>query len=394
VVPATGVAMLAGIAALAFANVPVLGRAAATFATWDVDAILRVVEAVAALPGAHVRVAPPPALAIIAYDAVAVLAALALHRSTRLAVALIALASIGVLLTTLRLPDGKLTITILDVGQGDGIVIRTPRGHVILIDSGGRLERGPGAVGRSPAELVGERVVLGYLQRQGVRQVDLLVNTHPHGDHVGGCRPIVEALRVDAIGDSGQDYGGRAFRDCLAAARARHVPVILVRRGMHYASGDGVTFDALAPEEPLLAEGKNDVNENSVVLMLTYRCPRCSAPFRMLFTGDAGAQTEARILASGIDLYADVLKVGHHGSAYSSTPQFIAAVRPRFALISVGRHNLFGHPTPSTLATLQQLGATVYRTDRCGASSIEAGLAITITPMLSCGSSSRSPNFR
>jgi competence protein ComEC len=128
----------------------------------------------------------------------------------------------------------------------------------------------------------------------------------------------VNALRVDAIGDSGQEYGGRAFSDCVAAARARHVPVVLVRKGMHYATGDGVTFDALAPEEPLLAEGKNDVNENSVVLMLTFRCPSCSAPFRMLFTGDAGAGTEARILASGADLHSDVLKVGHHGSAYSS----------------------------------------------------------------------------
>jgi len=94
----------------------------------------------------------------------------------------------------------------------------------------------------------------------------------------------VQALHVDAIGDSGQHCGGRAFRDCLAVARARSVPVVLVRKGMHYVTGDGVTFDALGPEEPLLAEGRNDVNENSVVLMMTYRSPRCTAPFRMLFT--------------------------------------------------------------------------------------------------------------
>jgi hypothetical protein len=98
---------------------------------------------------------------------------------------------------------------------------------------------------------------------------------------------------------------GRAFHDCLVAARAHHVPVILVRKGMHYATGDGVTFDALAPEEPLLAEGRNDVNENSVVLMMTFR--RAGAtPFRMLLTGDAGAQTEARVLASGVDVRADI----------------------------------------------------------------------------------------
>jgi competence protein ComEC len=194
----------------------------------------------------------------------------------------------------------------------------------------------------------------------------------------------VQALRVDAVGDSGQTYGGRAFRDCMTAVRVRHVPVILVRRGMHYATNDGVTFDALGPEEPLLAEGTNDVNENSVVLRLTYRCTACARPFRILFMGDAGAQSEARMLATGADLEADALKVGHHGSAYSSTRAFIAAIQPRYALISVGRHNLFGHPAESTLATLQQLGATVYHTDRCGAISVVAGPAITITPLLSC----------
>jgi competence protein ComEC len=194
----------------------------------------------------------------------------------------------------------------------------------------------------------------------------------------------VQALRVDAVGDSGQTYGGRAFRDCMTAAHMRHVPVILVRRGMHYVTNDGVALDALGPEEPLLADGTNDVNENSVVLRLTYRCGACARPFRMLFMADAGAQSEARMLAAGASLEADVLKVGHHGSAYSSTPPFVAAIHNRYALISVGRRNLFGHPAQTTLTTLQQFGATVYRTDRCGAISVEAGAAITITPILSC----------
>jgi len=384
VVPATGLGMVAGGAALAFANIPLAGDLAAVIAAWDVGVILQVVRFVAALPGARLSVAPPPAAAIVAYDAAAILAGMVLGRRPRAAAALLIAASLAVLATTLRPPDGRLTITMLDVGQGDGIVIRTPRGHTILIDSGGRLERGGGDGGESPAELVGERVVLAYLRRTGVRSIDLLVNTHPHGDHVGGCFPIVQALHVDAVGDSGQIYGGRAFRDCMTAAHLRHVPVMLVRRGMHYATNDGITLDALGPEEPLIADGANDVNENSVVLRLTYRCAVCARPFRMLFMGDAGAQSETRMLAAGADLEADVLKVGHHGSAYSSTRAFIAAIHPRYALISVGRHNLFGHPAQTTLTTLQQLGASVYRTDRCGAISVEAGTTIPITPMLSC----------
>jgi competence protein ComEC len=378
VVPATGIAMVAGIAALLLGAVPVAGRAAATIATWDVDLILRVVSAVAALPGARVWVAPPHAVAIVAYDAAAIGAALLLRRSVKGAVALIACASVAVLATTMRFPDGKLTITMLDVGQGDGIVVRTPRGHVILIDSGGRLERGQTRDGRSPAELVGERVVLAYLKREGIRHVDLLVNTHPHGDHVGGCRPIVEALRVNAIGDSGQNYGGRAFRDCLREAALHHVPIHVARCGDRWATDDGVTLSVLSPCGVLFADGKNDVNENSVVVMLVYR------DFRMLFMGDAGFQAEQRLLDSGVDLRAEVLKVGHHGSAYSSEPDFVATVNPSSALISVGRHNLFGHPAATTLATLRKAGAIPYRTDLCGAVTLEAGTNARALTALRC----------
>ncbi|HTD37973.1 MAG TPA: DNA internalization-related competence protein ComEC/Rec2 [Candidatus Limnocylindrales bacterium] len=377
VVPATGVAMIAGIATLLAAALPVVGRAAATLATYDVDGMLRVVASVASLPGARVWVAPPPALAICAYDAVAIVAAGLLVRHPRKAVALLALASATVLATTLRLPDGKLTITMLDVGQGDAIVIRTPRGHVMLIDSGGRLERGPVRGGRSPAELVGERVVLAYLKRQGVRRIDLLVNTHPHGDHVGGLAPILRALPVAEILDSGQRYGGFAFNDGMREAAERHVAVRIAQCGRQCSTGDGVVLEILSPCGALLADGTNDVNENSVVMMLTYR------GFRMLFTGDAGFQTEQRLLASGADVRADVLKTGHHGSAYATSREFVTAVEPAVAVISVGRHNLFGHPAARTVAELTARGARVYRTDRCGAITIDAGQRSAGT-MLEC----------
>jgi competence protein ComEC len=382
VVPATALAMLAGGAALALAGVPLLGPVATVLTNWDVDAILRVVGGVAALPGAHVSVAPPPALAIVGYDLAALGAAWLIARRPRLAAMILAVASAAVLLTTLRLPDGKLTIVMLDVGQGDGIVVRTPRGHTLLIDSGGRLERGPSVGGASPAELVGERVVLGYLRREGVREVALLVNTHPHGDHVGGCAPIVRTLHVDTIADSGQPYGGRAFADCLQAARERGVPVRVARAGMRWASDDGVTLDVLAPSDPPIADGRDDVNENSVVLRLTYA--REGRVFRALFTGDAGEGSEARLLAGGADLHADLLKTGHHGSRFASRPSFVARVHPTLALISVGRHNTFGHPAPATLDTLRSAGAQVYRTDTCGAIVIRVSDDSRASSMLPC----------
>ena len=188
-------------------------------------------------------------------------------------------------------------------------------------------------------------------------------------------------MPVDAILDSGQQYGGRAYRDCIASANAHHVPIVVAHPGMRWSSGDGVVLDVLAPSRPFLADTGDDVNENSIVAMLRYRRP-ARREFRVLFTGDAGENREAQLLATGADLRADVLKVGHHGSEYASTPAFVAAVSPQLASISVGRHNTFGHPGASTLATLTRYRATIYRTDRCGALSldVDAGSATTMLP--------------
>ncbi len=366
VVPATGIAMLGGVATLLAAGVPVLAHLCAAVTAFDVDVALGAVQLVASLPGARLTVAPPPAAVIVVYDLIAVASAALLSRAPRLACVLLLAASMSVMATTIRRPDGHLTITMLDVGQGDAIVLRTPRGHTLLIDTGGRLERGPDVGGRSPAEVVGERIVLGYLRRQGVRAISLLVITHPHGDHVGGCFPIVQAIRVDAVLDSGQQYSGRAFVDCVRAAHEHRVPIIFGHDEMRWSSDDGVTLEVLAPSAPLLADTGDDVNENSIVLRVSY-VPHNRTRFRALFMGDAGEASEARLLARGVDLQADLLKVGHHGSRYASTAPFLNAVHPTLALISVGRHNTFGHPAPETLDALAMVRARTLRTDRCGA---------------------------
>jgi len=150
------------------------------------------------------------------------------------------------------------------------------------------------------------------------------------------------------------------------------VPVVQPRAGMEWRTDDGVTVHFIGPSLPFIG-GKNAINDNSVAFILEYRS------FRMLFTGDAGVAAEQRFLAEGIDLHADVLKVGHHGSAYSSSPDFIAAVHPKYAIVSVGRHNLFGHPAPSTLRTLERSGATIYRTDESGAIAFEYGGSLVAT---------------
>jgi competence protein ComEC len=125
--------------------------------------------------------------------------------------------------------------------------------------------------------------------------------------------------------------------------------------------GPSTRVKVLAPELPLITGTSSDINNNSVVLRVEF------GKSAILLTGDAQSEAEARLLShGGTDLRADILKVGHHGSAYSSTPDFLAAVRPKIAIISCGRHNVFGHPSPQTLTALQDAGAEVYRTDLNG----------------------------
>ena len=265
----------------------------------------------------------------------------------------------GFVLSPPRGIDGRLRITVLDVGQADSIVVETPAGHALLVDAGGRLERG--AQGDdSTAERIGERIVVPFLLRRGIHQLDAMIVSHPHGDHVGGCSPVLRKLRVAEIADSGQTYGGHAYQDCSRVARAEHVPIAYPRAGMEWHTDDGVTLHFIGPSLPFIANSRNDINENSVAFILRYRS------FCMLFTGDAGAAAERRFLRKVSTSAATFSKSGHHGSAYSSTPAFIDAVHPRYAIVSVGRHNLFGHPAPATIATLRRFGATVYRTDENG----------------------------
>lgn len=170
-------------------------------------------------------------------------------------------------------------------------------------------------------------------------------------------------LQVAEIADGGQTYSGHAYHDCLGTAATDRVPIVQPRAGMVWHTNDGVTLTFIGPSLPFIG-GKNAINDNSVAFILQYK------RFRMLFTGDAGVAAEQRFLDEGVDLHADILKVGHHGSAYSSSPEFIAAVHPRYAIISVGRHNLYGHPASSTIETLEREGVSVYRTDENGAVTI------------------------
>ena len=363
VVPCVPVTMLLGAAQLALGWCAPLAQACANLNGWIVAWVLGAVRTLGSLPGATLVMTPAPLWCIALYEG-ALLATVPLIRRGGVTLALtFALTAASLVVNPPPAYDSPLRITVLDVGQADAIVIETPAHHAILVDAGGRLERGPQG-DDSVAERVGERIVVPFLIREGIHRLDALIVSHPHGDHVGGCSPVLRKLRVAEIADSGQTYGGHAYHDCLDTARANGVSIVYPRAGDVWHTNDGVTLRFIGPSLPFIG-GKNAINDNSIAFILTYRS------FRMLFTGDAGVAAEQRFLDEGVDLHADVLKVGHHGSAYGSSPAFIAAVHPRYAIISVGRHNMFGHPAPSTIETLENAGAKVYRTDEDGAAIIE-----------------------
>jgi competence protein ComEC len=380
VVPAVGVAMLLGFVALFCAPIPPLAALVNNLLTSVLEWIVGSVRFVGALPGAHVVATPPPLAALLTYAAALALAgrlvALARPRS---AVALVACAS-ALCLWPPRVPNHHLRIVAIDVGQADAILIRTPSGRAYLVDAGGRLERGGSNGASSAAEDIGERIVVPFLLRAGVHRVDAILLSHPHGDHAGGVAPVLRELGAGGFADSGQSYPGHAYHDALDAAREKQVPLLEPRGGDVWRSDDGVTFRFYGPTMPYIAGSRNDINSNSLVFRLEY------GRFAMLFVGDAGAETEQRLLAAQDDLRADVLKVGHHGSAYGTTPDFLRAVSPHDAVISVGRNNLFGHPAPATLAALVAANIAVHRTDRTGAVSVESdGSAFTVHDYLDNG---------
>jgi|HubBroStandDraft_4_1064222.scaffolds.fasta_scaffold00100_18 competence protein ComEC len=376
VVPCVAATMALGAAQLALAWCGPLAQACANLNTWLIAWTFSAVQIVSSLPGAIVPMTPAPLWCVAAYDATLLAAPLLWRRGGQTFAMAAVLVAAGLVLWPPRGLDGRLRVTILDVGQADAIVVQTPRGHVFLVDAGGRLERG--ATGDdSVAERVGERTVVPFLLRHGIHAIDAILISHPHGDHAGGVAPVLRHLRVAQIADSGQRYAGHAYLDAMATARDEGVGMNYPRAATQWRTDDGVTLNFIGPSLPFIGGG-NAINSNSVAFILRY------GRFRMLFTGDAGSESERRFLDSGVDLHADVLKVGHHGSAYGSCPSFIAAVSPRYAVISVGRHNLFGHPAPSTLETLQRFGAIIYRTDENGAVTILSdGRSELISSMLS-----------
>lgn len=234
-----------------------------------------------------------------------------------------------------------LEIHFLDVGQADSILVRLPDGRTLLIDGGNNAD-GP--------------QVVSYLKARGIKRLDWVIATHPHEDHVGGLDAVLDAFEAGKVYAPRATTNTRAYEDFLLAVQREGLKITEARAGVALSTGPDITAVFVAPN----GTGYDDLNNYSAVLRLTYK------QTSFLFAGDAEAESEAEMLRAGRVLKADVLKVGHHGSDSSTTPAFLKAVSPSYAVISVGAGNDYGHPSPDTLARLAEAGAQVFRTDLQG----------------------------
>lgn len=285
---------------------------------------------------------------------------------------------------------GDVQISMLNVGQGDSILIKTSE-QTVLIDTSDVDERD-----KLKAEL----------DKAGVKKIDKVILTHPHADHIGGMEVLLKDYQVGEVFDNGMPSTSKLFIGYLKELKAKNIKRTALKAGDVLDFGGGVSFHVYYPTEELQKKGqakdyKHDPNNESVVGRLVY------GSFSMLFTGDAEAPVEEQLLKEkGIDLKSTILKAPHHGSSTSSTPEYLKAVWPEVVLISCGVNNDYGHPHTDALARFkgdatyidrktkkekktklvkndkgEVLKATVYETDKNGTITVVTdGTKYTVTP--------------
>lgn len=237
-------------------------------------------------------------------------------------------------------PEGTLEVHYIDVGQGDATLIKCGS-HAMLIDGGNNNK--------------GTTVQL-YLKKQGVESLDYVIGTHPDADHIGGLDVIVYKYNCEKVIMPDYEKDTRTYQELVDVIHDKNMKITYPVVGEQYALGEA-EFTIIAPNSNSYGGNANDY---SVAILLEY------GKNRFLFTGDAEEASEMEMLSNGIELSADVYKVAHHGSRSASTQEFLNAVHPKYAVISCGEGNSYGHPHAEVLNRLRSMGVEVFRTDEQG----------------------------
>ena len=235
-------------------------------------------------------------------------------------------------------PNDTLEVIFFDVGQGDCILLKTGN-HSMLIDAGN--------IGQ-------DQLVLNYLAKNNVTNLDYLVVTHPHSDHIGSMSSVINKMdNVGMVIMPDKIHTSKTFENLIDAIEYNNIPVTMPKPGDNFTLGNA-DIQVLAP----ISATSNDLNDHSIVLRVDF------GNTSFLFTGDAETKSENKQLITGLNLEADVLKVGHHGSKTSTSEYFINKIKPKYSIISVGENNLYNHPNNETLLNLNK--SKILRTDKDG----------------------------
>ncbi|RKO61470.1 putative hydrolase (metallo-beta-lactamase superfamily) [Caldibacillus debilis GB1] len=232
----------------------------------------------------------------------------------------------------------EMSVHFINVGQGDAIYIKAPYGEDILID-GGR---------------DGDKVV-SYLKKQKVKDIEIMISTHPDADHMGGLDEVLKAYRVKSVYAPKVSHTTKVYRDFLYGVKKEGLKIKTASKGVKLAV-KGTTAAFVGPVKSY----KTDLNNWSAVLKLTY------GKKSFLFAGDAERKAESDMIRAKENLKADVLKVGHHGAKTSTSEAFLKAVKPAYAVISAGKGNQYGHPSAEVLNRLKKYKVSLFRTDQQG----------------------------
>ncbi len=279
--------------------------------------------------------------------------------------------------------QGKLELTVLDVGQGDSLLLVSPSGRTMLVDGGGQPPNYSGTqTQRGPDP--GEDAVSPYLWSRGMQTIDVVALTHAHQDHLGGLQAVLENFRIGQLW-IGREVQAPALARLEGLAREHAIPVIHESNGQTF-QWDGAEGAVLWPEHDEGDPPATAKNNDSLVLRIHF------GNRTLLLPGDAESQAESQILAENPQdaLRADILKVGHHGSKNSTTPEFLSAVQPKLAIISSGTDNPYGHPSQQLLDRLSETKAQILRTDQVGAIHVLTdGSRIEVSCFVYCGNGYR-----